>query len=618
MPLLAAVFRRRQEIRHNAAVRAMLEWSPAFSGERARVAAVGEAALGCRGPIQSGPSSTAIWSDGEIAVVLDGRMDWARSLSVPRPDAETCAGSELVGRAYRRYGSSFVERLFGDFALILWDSRVGAIMAARDTFGVRPLYYADTPEALAVASDPEQLLGLTFVPRKLDPDAVIDYLVWDAASSDRSFFQAIRAVPGAHRLTANLSGTSVTRYRSPALRTTEQGSRDAYYEYFRVALEDSVRRSISADGSVVAELSGGLDSSSVVCLADSLVRSGRAARSNVVVVSARYPGLPTDEGEFIQAVVERISFPSRSWDATTGTVNELEDDRSLALPGGRFATFAGTEGQLDIMKDVGTHVLISGLGGDQVGGSTGSLRDAVTEGRWGDAARIMLAPSTSRPFTRTAILRALLRSFAPEPLKRIRSAGWAPPFWLSHWARARNRPPRAPARLPEIRSEVGRRKWQSLSSGLHAMTMTYVNHYAVRNGIEFRFPFLDLDVVASALSIPSQFWPPPWPFERLHRQALADILPPKVYVRKSKANFDPAFRVRVARHLPSIHELLTGLTWASAQFVDQKDARRLFDLFQRPEPPSLSTIYGLWAVATLESWMRRISRYAPPPERGDG
>lgn len=606
MGLLAALLSRQPGGGPTGLVRAMLDRGP-FPGGPSEVVSYEGTAFGARGPVQS-TGADGLWSDDDVAVVVDGRLDWSRVEWISASDKHQCSTPELVARAYRRDGRAFVAQLYGDFALVLLDKRTGDVLAARDTFGLRPLYYADSPAGLAFASDPEQLLSLPFVSREFDPDSIIDYLLWDPRTTDRSFFRSIRAVPGGHVLTASSGRVTVLRYPTNALRFARESSRDAYYRGFRTAFEGAVRRSLAADGPVVAELSGGLDSSSIICVANSLVQAG------VVVASARYPGLPTDEGEYINAVAETISFPVRTWDGTAGTLDELQEDTSLALPGGRFATFAGTEGQLEIMREVGARVLISGLGGDQIGSSSGAIRDAVTELRWRDAARMARRWPTRDRLAAAKIMYALARSFVPVWMKRLRRRRRKSVSWLTSWAQARPCPP--PLDVPELGSEIRRRNWRALSSGLHAMTMTYVHHYAVRNGIEFRFPFLELEVVARAFAIPSRYWPPPWPFERLHRQILADVLPEKVRNRRGKATFDAALQMRVRRHLPTIRELVLGSEWASAQFVQKDQARALLRFFEQADSPGLDATYGLWAIVTVEAWMRRVFRYALSPTRG--
>jgi hypothetical protein len=89
-----------------------------------------------------------------------------------------------------------------------------------------------------------------------------------------------------------------------------------------------------------------------------------------------------------------------------------------------------------------------------------------------------------------------------------------------------------------------------------------------------------------------------------------------VVERRTKANFHSALILRVQRHLPDIRDIFLSGPWVSADYVDRQGARRLLGTFERRDDPDLSTTYGLWAIATMEAWMRRILRYAPPKDEG--
>ena len=187
------------------------------------------------------------------------------------------------------------------------------------------------------------------------------------------------------------------------------------------------------------------------------------------------------------------------------------------------------------------------------------------------------------------------------------------PNWLTSWARRQRRPRPPVVRAPFAKSEIQRRSWRSLTSGPHALILSYIQHHAVRNGVEMRFPFFDPEVVGAALSIPSMYWPPPWPYERLHRDILKPWLPQAVVQRRSKADFRPAVLGRVRRHLSAIQEVLFGREWKSEKYVDQLAARQMFLSWLTDEKPDFSTTYAIWGICTLEAWLRRLCGYNTGP-----
>src|SRR5262245_24438887 len=128
-----------------------------------------------------------------------------------------------------------------------------------------------------------------------------------------------------------------------------------------------------------------------------------------------------------------------------------------------------------------------------------------------------------------------------------------------------------------------------------------------------RFPFMDWDLVTFALSIPSRLWPPPWPYERLHRRALADILPAAIAQRRGKANASDVLANRVRRQVSVIEALFHASSWASARYVDQRQAQASLAAFARSGSAPFSLTWSVWAIATLEAWLRRLSSYTAPP-----
>ena len=132
----------------------------------------------------------------------------------------------------------------------------------------------------------------------------------------------------------------------------------------------------------------------------------------------------------------------------------------------------------------------------------------------------------------------------------------------------------------------------------------------------FRFPFMDWDLVMFALSIPSRYWPPPWPFERLHRTALADMLPAAINRREGKANATHALANRVSRQLPTIRRLFDSPGWLAGRYVRSRLwPRKPWPHSKRRRHLPSGALGRVWGIATLEAWLRAVSRYTPPPRR---
>jgi asparagine synthase (glutamine-hydrolysing) len=555
--------------------------------------------------------------DSRVVAVVDGRLDDMDALRRTLGAAAHASDADLIVTGYDRWGPDVVARLRGEFALMIWDEGASTLVAARDPFGIRPLCYARSGGRLILASDPEQILAAGLAAAHADDNAVLAHLLWEFKSAEHTFFRDVRRLPAGHLLIANSTEVRIRDYRRPEC--VEVGDDRSVWEEFRRRFFTAVRRRMATTGSCVLHLSGGLDSSCIVCAADRIRTSDPAINLGTAAAAALYPGMESNEERFIRAVAAEVSLPVECWDGTAAKSDELTDVPIWA-PGASFSWTGGTAGDLEIARRHGARVLVNGTGGDQLGIASGVLQDAIRAHRWGTVSRYLVdAPGA----TVASSIRAALKV-----------AKWMAPPWVRHfhdtfeWRRQRKpawlvpeawawRPKgAAPFRPPAaMESNVQRAHWLALTSPRHLLSMELLQQHAMRSGMEVRFPFMDWDLATFVLSVPAHLWPPPWPFERLHRTALGPILPKAILQRRSKANAWDALANRVRRQLPAIHDLFHGSSWAAARYVDQTEARRLLGTFRDEREGSFWTAWSVWAIATLEAWLRRVSDYTASPRR---
>ena len=188
----------------------------------------------------------------DIFAVVDGRFDEVASLRRVLDAPPDASDAELVVAGYRRWGVRFVSRLRGEFALLLWDAAESRLIAARDAFGVRPLYYSQPNGRFLAASDPEQLLATGFVAAEPDDVAVIGHLTWSFSQPERSFFRDIRRLPAGHLLVATAAGVRIEDHREVEIAEIELADVRDYWAEFRRLFFAAVRRRLdSTTGSLI-------------------------------------------------------------------------------------------------------------------------------------------------------------------------------------------------------------------------------------------------------------------------------------------------------------------------------------------------------------------------------
>jgi asparagine synthase (glutamine-hydrolysing) len=217
-----------------------------------------------RQPMTSSDGRYHIVFNGEIYNYLELRSELQRSGFNFRTETDT----EVLLAAYAHWGSCCLQRLIGMFAFVILDSQARKLFLARDFFGIKPLYYSETPSRLAFASEIKALLELRDITREINPQSLFHYLRAGLTDfNQETLLRGVRQLPPAHYLTADLDDRRPLQpvsYWSVTLGDPEELSfEDAALELRRLFLE-SVQLHMRSHVTVGVALSGGIDSSAIV------------------------------------------------------------------------------------------------------------------------------------------------------------------------------------------------------------------------------------------------------------------------------------------------------------------------------------------------------------------
>jgi asparagine synthase (glutamine-hydrolysing) len=206
--------------------------------------------------------------DGSCAVVVNGeiynQLDLRAELESRGHRFATRSDSEVVVHAYEEWGLDSVRRLNGMFAFALWDDRRARLVAARDAFGVKPLYWWSDGRRVAVASEIGALLAAGLVTAELDPVALDHYLAWRFVPSPRTLFTGVSKLAPASTLVAERSHVEISSYRVPPDGAIDGASADELAAELKGRFVDAVHRQMMSDVPYGAFLSGGVDSAAIV------------------------------------------------------------------------------------------------------------------------------------------------------------------------------------------------------------------------------------------------------------------------------------------------------------------------------------------------------------------
>ncbi len=284
----------------------------------------------------------------------------------------------LIANAYRQWGDELSKYLFGEFVFLIWDRNSDKLLVSRDRFGFKTLYYDFQPDShFAFASRISYLPTFNPSSESIDYLKVRNFLLPKTSCrsfEDRTFYNNIKAALPAHNLTIQAGKKAQSCYWkvNPA-RYRPITREEEYIELFRSYFFDSVRKSTEGYDSVGAHLSGGIDSSSVACVAHQLTDSLATFYIN--------PGLAsTDESQFVRAVQEKIQSRHFEGHPDTNVYDSLallsrlfDRPEHFPLPSGFHFAAAG---QAQI---AGCDVVLTGHDGDSVIGHGSGLIPAYRE-----------------------------------------------------------------------------------------------------------------------------------------------------------------------------------------------------------------------------------------------
>lgn len=548
-------------------------------------------------------------AERELALVADSHL---------RRDGARAADTARIADAYARWGVDAPAHLDGHFAFVLWDAARERLFAARDAFGQRPLFWARVGPRVLFASELESLAA-GGVPLDVDDTLVLEHLLADYRAIEQTFFTHVRRVPPGHRAVFERGVVRVERWFHPP--ELQHGrSRRQLLDEVRARFVGAVEHAIDADTPVLAELSGGLDSSSIVCAAAHLYQGtgDRARRGDLyqgtgplTTVSAVYPGLPCDEGPFIDAVARHTGLPSERFD---GTSSSLADHVPPTLLHPGTPPTSGLAGERAIIARTGARVSLSGSGGDQLFFERGVFRDLAAAHAWRRLVHeARLAPRYSTRSTEE-LLRDAAHAVLPPWLFAVRRRLVAPPRrelprWLGDAL-----VPRARARLTEARPPIDRAPsythafaWRWLTSAPTSWHVEVQELKAARLGVTMRFPFLDAALARTVLSVPWEERLPQGRMKALLRDALGPLLPPMIRERTHVTTFESAVERHVTQHRAGLREIVEDGAWRAERWVRRAEVARALATM---EVEGWSTQSFVWSAVMLELWTRRVERVA--------
>jgi asparagine synthase (glutamine-hydrolysing) len=553
-------------------------------------------------PISDEAGRTWIVFNGEIYNFQDLRKE----LEGYGHTFKTHSDTETIVHAYEQWGVDALDRLNGMFALALWDNARRQMVLARDPFGIKPLYYWDDGCALVFGSEIKAILCHPQIKREVDLRALNEFLTLSFVPSPQTAFAGIKKLLPGHALIFDSNGGRLHRYRRGVLKTLTQGHEEDLVEALREKITTAVKRQMVADVPIGAMLSGGVDSSTIATLMAEL--SGDPIKTFTVGFEKPFA---QNELEQARSMAKRIGSDHHEVVISASEWAEFMP-RSIWCLEEPVAT-SSTLAFYKVCELARQHVkvVLTGQGADEpFAGYPRHLGEFY--GRWyrrlpRSVRERLIAPLVEHLPRNEQLKRAVRSLGIDDPLKRMLAvyAIVDEPFKLRLYR---------DDLLQSCNDFDSVRLWQSdvtdldpLSQMLHVDArlslsdnlLIYGDKMAMAVSLEARVPFLDLELMDFAESIPASFKIKGQSQKYILKKAVSKWIPSEILTRK-KVGFATPVDQWLRRELSvQTEERLLSPGSACREFFRVETVRRMFEDHRRGRQDYKRALFSL---LTFELW----------------
>jgi asparagine synthase (glutamine-hydrolysing) len=577
----------------------------------------------------------------DVGVICNGELynyrELRERLTLLGHRFRTQSDTEILVHAWEEWGEECLTELRGMFAFALLDLRgrfatAPLLFLARDPLGIKPLYYTQTAEGFAFASEVRALLASGVVPRRISQDALTSYLLFGSASEPVSLVEGVFSLPPGHRMLLYVpERRRVPRARpwwdpetSPAARDQRKPKDvDSAAKRLRPILEDAVRAHLIADVPVGLFLSGGLDSGALVALA-------ARAQSGIRSFTLSFPGTSYDEAPLARKVAERCGTEHTNVPLDGPAMLRRIDEAVAALDqptmdgiNTYFVSWAAGE--------VGLKVALSGLGGDELFAGYASFANTALLQRLTRLAWFVPRPlrRATAPLIASIIGTRLSRDAAGKAV-----AAWTDPDALPHpyfYARALF-PPGQLARLVEPRfrpstvgadgvtleptwlgwldrtaseaaklEPVAATAWLEMRCYMASTLLRDTDSVSMARSLEVRVPLLDTPLVEFVSSVPDAARQRARTQKALLVGALAGLLPEEILGQRKKTFTLPWEEWLRGPLRPRLESSFADIAPSLAPHLRAEGVRSVWTAFLEGQ----TSWSRPWALYVLNEWCKR-------------
>src|SRR6185369_3768115 len=550
---------------------------------------------------------------GTCQVVLDGRIDNRRaligSLEITGDSQQSITDAALILRAYETWGIQCARRIVGHFAFAIWDNERKRLLCVTDAIGVRPIFYIETERQFVFSSQMSQLLGSPGLSSyALDEEYLADYLSSGSSLRGMTPFKGIKRLPAGHALIVESAKVQMEKYWDLEEKKVLHESQEEYEEHFLALFRESVECCLRADGAVWSDLSGGLDSSSIVCMAQEIRNQNGHKKNAFSTVTVVYDeATKSDEREWSQEVVDKYALDAHeiSGDVFCSFKDSLEGASYWDEPHGQILFYSTFKRYSEMLAQAGSKVLLTGVCAEAVllveDPEPIHLADMLRAlqllklGRelnaWQKSMRVPLLNILIHCCVRP-LLNPTLRVYMPRRSNVV-------PSWITpSFAKRYEIEDRHNLGFMPVRFKSPADQWQY---ELVKRSPAFLVRGYLEKACDIRYPFLYQPLIEFSMMSPWERKIRPGIDKYLLRRAMRGILPEKIRRRGGKRGPGHSVYLSLAKHWKEIETLLESPYLSSLGIVNQKELYRVAELARHGH--AIHLVMLMWTLS-LEFWLR--------------
>lgn len=503
------------------------------------------------------------------------------------------SNESLLLKAYQIWGEDLLNKINGDFTFVLYNSSTDELFSARDPLGIKALYYVKADEQYYFSENIDELFQLSGIEKKPNLKSMHTLLSQRAVDYEETMYHGIRRIPPGHYLKIIHGKENLVRYWYPEKIQIDYAIslKNAAIKFNRL-FEEAILSRIENDEVTAFELSGGLDSSSIVS-----VLKTKYPQKKIDTYSMCFSGLQCDEYQYVMSIEDKFNFHTVKVDSEKIDYKEKFDFKFNYLMSPHWpitTTFTMLFHMAEKMTNDEKKIVITGQGGDHLlGGHCYALADLLGRLEFGKA----LNELTHTLYSPGGLLRCGIL-----PLFTRKQKEFVKKIFSSFYRRKSVDKSENMADLFCIKNIASASKRSDLNSLISAAQSTMMDGnvlHAIENTyhIEFRHPFFDKKLVEFVLSLPPEYRYSHGKGKVLLRRSMAEVLPEKIRSRKGKAEFSEVLVQQL--HAIDINKLLQQSNLASLGLIKQKKIDAMIYSF---ENRNYSELGFLWIIVNLEYW----------------